>query len=142
MNVYRAQPWQQSPQERKYDAQRAYQEYLQQLRQQYENASRGVYNTISEQQANQQLASLGLNFATDAYQQALAQARISGDISELGMRQQQARDNMLMDMAQTRWQREQQRLGMRDDLTRIGYQRATSEEQSPYMRALRQLGGY
>ena len=94
MNVYRAQPWQQSPQERKYDAQRAYQEYLQQLRQQYENASRGVYNTISEQQANQQLASLGLNFATDAYQQALAQARISGDISELGMRQQQARDNI------------------------------------------------
>lgn len=142
MSVYRAQPWQQSPQERKYDAQRAYQEYLQQLRQQYESASRGVYNTISEQQANQQLASLGLNFATDAYQQALAQARILGDISELSMRQQQARDNMLMDMARTRWQREQQRLGMRDDLTRTVHQRATSEEQSPYMRALRQLGGY
>jgi hypothetical protein len=138
---YRGQPWQQSPQERKYDATQQYQEYLRQLQQQYQNQAQAIYNTQSTQQANERLSNLGLNFAGDAGQQALTASRMRGDISELAMRQQQARDNMLLDLAQLRHQREQTKLNMADDLQQLKYNRGTQQVPHPFEVAMKR-GGY
>lgn len=138
---YRGMQWQQSPQERKYDATQQYQEYLRQLQQQYQNQAQAIYNTQSTQQANERLSNLGLNFAGDAGQQALTASRMRGDLGELAMRQQQARDNMLLDMQQLKFQREQQRLNMADDLQQVKYQRGTQQVPHPFEVAMKR-GGY
>lgn len=139
---YRGQPWQ-SPgaaQRNEADLREQYQEYLRQLNQQYQNQATGAYNTISTQQANERLSNLGLNFAGDTGQQALAAARMQGDIGQLGAQQDRARQEALLDIRQLQFQREQQRLNMVDDLQRTAYQRGSTQVRSPFQEAMARLG--
>ena len=142
--VNRSQPWNAPPsqgqQQQQYNTQQMYQDMLARMRQKYQNEAQGIYNTMADQQANERLSALGLNFANDAYQQDMAVARMRGDIGQTAMQQQQARNRMLLDIAQTNWQREQQRLGMQSDYQRNAYGMAMSEQRNPFMEAMQTLG--
>ena len=144
MSVYRAQPYQTPPGQQNYDAQQAYSDMLNRLRQVNTNAAQGVYNTMQEQDANTRLSNLGLNFANDTGQQQLQASRMYGDVGQLQAQQARARLQALLDIKQLAFQRDQQRLGMSDDLTRLQYQRATQQVQNPWQQAMATLrsGGY
>jgi hypothetical protein len=108
--------------------------------QQYQNQAQGITNANQIANMQGQTGALGLNYAGDAIQRQLAMLRAGGDLAQQSSYQRDARRNAMLNVAQTQFGQNQQRLNMQDDLTRLNYQRANNEVTSDFSRFKKAYG--
>ena len=120
-----------------------YNDYLSRLRQQWENQYAAIQNQIASQRANESLAGLNLNLAGDTINQQLRMGGMQENIASLMAQRQRQGQQTQLDLARNRFNTQQNRLGMQDDILRQQHQMATNEVTPGYEMAKRLMGpGY